>query len=247
MWNELRHPCAGSSDAPAPIMTEGRVRFRSLTRLSWRVFVCALLVTHVPIGAQGRAEGDRSHSSGTDEPAPTTSPAGAKGSDKSKTKAPVHRREARIVLGDGRIVRGVALFRSEKQITLQHHSGGVAYSKRFDVSEIETIRVRQWRARFVRRAKQGEIFHLEPYEFEVRLKSGATLTRKGSFLPFLKQFPIENDNGRVMLFTFWIDLKRPDGSWYTGMQGSERTEGHKDVVRLIEFVKPRPETDPDPD
>ena len=163
------------------------------------------------------------------------------------TGSVVYRKEARIVLGDARTARGLALFRAEKELTFKHTTGGISYSKRFAVDEIETIRIRQWRGQFVRRNKQGEIYRFEPYEFEVRLKSGATLARKGQFLAFLKQFVLQNDNGRVMLFTFWVDLRRPDGSWFTGMRGNERTEAHKDVVRMIEFVKPKPEPDPDPD
>ena len=49
---------------------------------------------------------------------------------------------------------------------------------------------------------------------------------------------LENKNGKVALFTFWVDLKRPDGKWHTGLSGPEsgvRVMCHPEVVRRIDF------------
>ena len=229
MSNELQLLFAASSET-----------IKGSSRAFWLIGLGACLMLRAgSLGAQGAPTPEPEQ----ERPAPGRA---SKKEPTAKTSpAIVHRKTARIVLGDGRTVRGLALFRAPTAVTFKHMRAGIAYSKRFDVSEIESIRIRQWRARFVRRSKDGEIFHFEPYEFEVRLKSGATLARKGSFFSFLKQFPIQNDNGRVLLFTFWVDLRKADGSWYTGMQGTERTEAHKDVVRMVEFVAPKPEPESD--
>ncbi len=223
MWNESQLPCAACCKAFAFRRSVGAL--------------CLLLALLTPAHVSSEDAPD------APEPrAPKTQerPAPARTSKSNQATTVAYRREARVVLGDGRTVRGFVVFRAPKQLAFEHTRSGVRYTKRFPIEEMESVRIRQWQSVFVRRNKQGEVFRFEPLEFEVRLKSGATLSRSGSFLPFLQQFGLVNDDGRVQLFAFWMDLRRADGTWFTGMQGSKRAEAHKDVVRMIEFVQPKP-------
>lgn len=205
-----------------------------MTRIA---LLCAL--ASAPIGLGNVGLGPTSIAAAPAEP--------RRASTKQQNNQPLHSRVARIVLGDGRVVRGTVKFKAPKRLRLKHLKSGVRYTKEFPVEEIESVRVRKWRGRFIKRNKDGEVFEFAPHEYEVRLRSGMVLSRQGNLLPFLKTLPLQNSDGQLTIFSFWLDLRRADGSWFTGMKGSERTECHKDVLKQIEFIVPKADAHDEPD
>lgn len=56
----------------------------------------------------------------------------------------------------------------------------------------------------------------------------------------LLNIEIKNNNGETTLFSFWVDLKYPDGKWYSGLPSLKpnqefREDCLKDVVKMIEW------------
>ncbi len=86
--------------------------------------------------------------------------------------------------------------------------------------------------------RDGQVFRFEANRALYILNDGARLVVDGPLFPFLNDFALSNQHGAVRVFSFWIDLQKPDGSWYTGMQGpagGERTMPHPDVLTRIVF------------
>ena len=157
---------------------------------------------------------------------------------RKKNSAVLYAQDVRVVLGDNRVIRGKILFRAPKKIIVRHFKKGISYSKAVRIEDISFIQIKKWKSRFIKKNKAGEIFQFEVAESVLRLKDGSLLVKSGRLFPFLRQFPVSNANGRVFLFTYWIDLLRSNGSWYTGMpvlNGRLRNMCYRDVVKKIEF------------
>ena len=167
---------------------------------------------------------------------------------KTKRKTlPLHRLPARVTFGDGRVLEGKIKIRAPSRFTVRHVKKGVQYSKKVRLSDIREIEILKWKSWFLRRNKKGEIYRFAPGKFLMKLHNGKTLRPAGPLYTFVLRFPLENANGRVRLYTYWIDLLRGDGSWYTGMpplRGRVRKTCYGKVVRKITFLK-KEETEDD--
>lgn len=145
---------------------------------------------------------------------------------------------AKLTLGGGRSVRGQIKLQMPERIDLSHEADGVHYDRQIAPSEIASIEILKWKHKFIRENRQGLVYEFYPEEVRIRLRDGAEMKRSGPLFAFLKQFTLENRNGKTALFTYWVDLKKPDGSWHTGLSGPEngiRVVCHPDVVRRIDF------------
>ena len=220
--------------------------------------VFVLILTTAPgdisVFAQGRRKPERKPAR-NEQPDPENAPKSDREKNVRRKDAPkedpgvLHSLDVRVTLGDGRIVRGKMHFRAPEKFAVQHTRQGVAYTKVIGVQDLRAIEFRKWKSNFRRRNKEGEIFWFEVAETRIELKSGGALVKPGSF-PFLKRVLMENANGRAYFYSFWIDLLRPDGRWYTGMpalQGQTRAECFKDVIKRIEFTSAESEPDPESD
>lgn len=145
---------------------------------------------------------------------------------------------AKMTLGDGKTVRGQIRLAAPERMQLTHESGGVRYERQISPDEISSLEILRWKHKFIRENKSGLVYEFIPDEVRIRLKDGGEIKRTGPIFPFLRQFVLENKNGKVTLFTFWVDLKRPDGKWHTGLTGPEsgvRVICHPEAVRRIDF------------
>lgn len=155
--------------------------------------------------------------------------------------------KTRITLGDGRVIPGTIRFRAPKKLTVRHIKDGVPYTRTIRITEIGRIENRAWKAEFLRRNRQGEVFQFDVSSFDLILKDKTPLHLQGALYPFLKRLQLQNDNGRVILYTYWIDLLRKDGTWYTGLPllpGRIRKKCHRDVIRRIDFIPDAPVENP---
>ncbi|MBX7056903.1 MAG: hypothetical protein K1X75_02475 [Leptospirales bacterium] len=178
--------------------------------------------------------------------APAPDPAGVNPGPGSETQnsssrgaeAPLHSAAARIYLGDGRLISGRISFRTPERFVLRHIADGVAYERPVSLAELRTVEVKRWRGRPGRELRDGQVYRFEPDRTLYILADGSRLLVEGPILPFLSDFPLANQHGAVRFFTFWMDLLKADGSWYTGISGptsGERTMCHPDVIKRIVF------------
>ena len=164
---------------------------------------------------------------------------GNAGKKTAKPTGVAYSMDVRVLLGDNRSIRGLINFRAPKKLFITHEMGGVKYNREVRVEEIHSLQMTRWKSRFLKRNREGRVYQFEVSEYVVKLKDGASLHTRAPIFPFLARFPVRNQNGRVYLYTFWIDLLKGDGSWYTKMPGigedGYRNDCFKDVVKKIEF------------
>ncbi|MEQ8350631.1 MAG: hypothetical protein RH862_04055 [Leptospiraceae bacterium] len=146
---------------------------------------------------------------------------------------------AEITLGDDRVVSGKSKFTAPESFIFQHNREGVQYEKTIHARDVRALHFQKWEPQKVGENKQGDVYRFQVTSFRIELKDGYTLQVNNGLPNFWESFYVENDNGRVRFFTYWMDLyKKEDGSWYTGMEGPPsgvRSFPHKDVIRKIEF------------
>lgn len=142
-----------------------------------------------------------------------------------------------VTLGDGRQLKGKIRVRVPERLSIVHTVDGIQYRKIVRPEEIRAIKFKRWRGRLVRQQETGQIFQFDVDRYALELTNGQILNRDGELFRFLTQFVLENENGSVQLFSFWGDLQKKDGSWFTGMKGpsTSRVACHKDVIQRIEF------------
>lgn len=171
---------------------------------------------------------------------PETRPEKSESAPAEKEKEREFAIESRMTLGDGRSLRGIVRFKGAETLVLTHESEGIKYEKRIGMMEIAHIEITKWKGKFIKENRSGMIYEFNPEEYRIRLRDGTELRRSGDFFPFFRQFRTENKNGNVTLFSYWVDLKKPDGTWHTGIGGPDtglRVVSHPDTVRKIEFEK----------
>ncbi len=235
MWNELLNHCADFFKS-----LQGR-----LTAAAAVVVLSAVSPSDaVPRQQQVTSNAPRKQEEPKEAPRPARETPDSK--EPSKTDEPRENAEktfvleSRLTLGDGRVVRGRLRFQAPEKLRLTHEADGVQYEKSIGMGEIASIEILKWKGKFLRENKSGMVYEFAPEEFRIRLKDGHELRKTGGFFPFLKKVAMENKNGQIQVFTFWMDLKKPDGTWFTGINGPEsglRNTCHGDVVRRIDFDK----------
>ncbi|MCB1167322.1 MAG: hypothetical protein KDK37_11265 [Leptospiraceae bacterium] len=146
---------------------------------------------------------------------------------------------AKITLGDDRSVKGKSTFQAPETFIFQHNRDGVLYEKTIHAKDVRALHFEKWKPVKVGENKEGDVYRFEVTSFQIELKDGYTLQVNNGIPAFWQSFVLENDNGRVRFFTYWMDLlKKDSGKWFTGMEGpasGERSFCHKDVIRSIEF------------
>lgn len=160
------------------------------------------------------------------------------GANQPRPDWPARNLSLAVTLGDGRIVRGRTRIQAPDRLALVHTVEGVRYEKIVALADIRSIEVKRWRGRQVRATRDGNVFQFDVDRVAITLADGGVLLRDGPLPPFFLQFDINNQHGQVRFFTFWLDLQKSDGRWYTGIEGpatGERVVGHADVIKRISF------------
>lgn len=204
-------------------------------------FLILLTAASIEGAPEQRVTSNNSRQNRRGEPAkqekqpPAESPAK---SEKNESTSRQYSLSAKMTFGSGKTVRGQVRISAPEQMNLSHEAGGVRYSAQISPDDISSIEILKWKHKFVRENKSGLVYEFIPDEVRIRLKDGGEMKQSGPIFSFLKQFNVENKNGKVTLFTFWLDLKKPDGSWHTGLTGPDsgvRVMCHPEVVRRIDF------------
>ena len=149
----------------------------------------------------------------------------------------------KTTLGDDRVVKGNVTLSVPEDLTVTHQRDGISYTKRILLTDIRGINFLKWESKFVRKNKEGEIYQFEPSDFRIILKDGSSLLTTTPNFPFFNSFTIQNANGKVTLFSLWMDLLRNDGTWYTGLPAPGlrfSSRCHNEAVKEIEFFDNTP-------
>ena len=143
-----------------------------------------------------------------------------------------------VSLGDSRSLAGELPLRAPEKFQVEHIKDGIRYQKEIRLSDIDAIEIRRWSGKLLAQKKDGTLYEFVPDRIFVRLKDGYTMIAIGNVFSFIRQFPVYNSNGRVYVFSYWRDLQKKDGTWFTGLRGPilGRRVPHKDVVHRIQFV-----------
>ena len=145
-----------------------------------------------------------------------------------------------IVLGNGREVTGTTELRTPETLVVRHTRDGILYEKTISIRDIASIELKRWEGRLVAQRSEGDLYRFSVRDFQIEMRDGYQMTVQGNFLPFLDQVVLVNANGSVTLFSYWLDLLREDGTWFTGLSGpvaGTRVVCHEDVIKKILFPR----------
>ena len=158
--------------------------------------------------------------------------------DKPSSNAPVTRKNVSVTLCDGREVKGFLDLRNDG-LQFSHTKEGIQYKKRIGWNELYSIRIESWELKPKTEDKKGIPFDLLPSRIRLQTKTGERYFKENGVADFqFLNLTIENANGQAQLFTYWVDLKYPNGTWFSGLPplpGAEtfREDCFKDVVRSV--------------
>ncbi|MDF3820026.1 hypothetical protein P3G55_08960 [Leptospira sp. 96542] len=164
--------------------------------------------------------------------------------EEKKEEKPANEKKEFVVLNltlcDGRTVRGESPS-SIETISFEHNKDGILYKKKLNLGELGSIKIDSWELKQKREEKKGMSFEVVPKKIRIRTKAGETFYKDTGLADLkLLNFEIKNNNGVAILYSYWIDLKYPDGSWYSGLPAVKnnaltREDCLKDVVRMVEW------------
>ena len=144
------------------------------------------------------------------------------------------------MLGNGREVTGSTELRTPETLVVRHTRDGILYEKTISIRDIASIELKRWEGRLVAQRSEGDLYRFSVRDYQIEMRDGFQMTVQGNFLPFLEQVVLENANGSVTLFSYWLDLLRQDGTWFTGLSGpvaGTRVVCHEDVIKKILFPR----------
>ncbi len=145
-----------------------------------------------------------------------------------------------LTLCDGRTLRGEAEGMGEG-FQFSHLKDGIEYKKKLKWDEVESIKIDSWELKQKKEEKKGISFEAVPKRVRIRTKNGEVYYKDSGLADIkLLNLSIKNNNGTATVFSYWIDLKYPNGSWFSGLpplkgESLLREECYKDVVRMIEW------------
>ena len=145
-----------------------------------------------------------------------------------------------LTLCDGRTVRGESTSGSQT-IFFEHTKDGILYKKKLSSNELDSIKIDSWELKLKREEKKGTTYEALPKKIRIRTKNGEVFYKETGLSDLkLLNIEIKNNNGETTLFTYWVDLKFPDGKWYSGLPDPKgdplvREDCLKDVVRMMEW------------
>ncbi len=158
--------------------------------------------------------------------------------DKPSTNPASIRKNVAVTLCDGREVKGFLDFKNEG-LTFAHVKDGISYKKKISWNELYSIRIESWEMKPKKEDKKGQPYDLIPARVRLQMKSGEKYIKETGVADFqFLNLTIENANGQAQLFTYWVDLRYPNGSWFSGLSltgnsESQREDCLKDVVRSV--------------
>lgn len=146
--------------------------------------------------------------------------------------------QVQATLGDNRTVSGKLPLKAPQKLKIKHFMQKIQYEKEITLNQIKMIKIISWKGKLVGQKKQGDLYRFSPVIYRVYLTDDTVLETNGFNFQFLNQFPVFNSHGKVYLYSWWLDLKKKDDSWHTGLSGptNNRIVCHKDVVQKITFL-----------
>ncbi len=159
-------------------------------------------------------------------------------SSKKKEKTTNFNSKVQILLGDGRSLKGHLTLKVPLRLHIKHIKDGITYYKDIRMQDIKWIEAKSWAGTFIKRQVKGEVYRFEISGYIIALKNGQKLKLDDNLLSFLREFDMSNVNGKVRLYSYWLDLYKSDKTWHTGMKGrlgNERVICHSDVIQKISF------------
>ncbi|EMY70825.1 hypothetical protein [Leptospira vanthielii] len=145
-----------------------------------------------------------------------------------------------LTLCDGRTVRGESSSGSQS-MSFEHSKDGILYKKKLTVSELDSVRIDSWELKQKREEKKGITYEVVPKKIRIRTRNGEVFYKETGVSDLkLLNIEIKNNNGETTLFSYWVDLKYPDGKWYSGLPMIKQDQGTredclKDVVKMVEW------------
>lgn len=145
-----------------------------------------------------------------------------------------------LTLCDGRTVRGESEGMGDG-FHFVHWKDGIEYKKKLKWDEVESIKIDSWELKQKKEEKKGISFEALPKRVRIRTRNGEVFYKDSGLADIkLLNLTVKNNNGTATVFSYWIDLKYPNGSWYSGLpqlKGDSlvREDCFKDVVRVIEW------------
>ena len=192
------------------------------------------------LGSSSDPEKSTDEFSDTRPPLKSQAPAQSSFQKEQSSKTEISfKKQIEVLLGDGRSVRGLVQLKVPPKIRVEHSIGGINYYKDIRMDDIDFIEVKAWKGRYLKRKPEGEVYRFEASRYVIHLRSGKSLVHRGDILPFLRDFDLSNENGKVRLYSYWLDLRAKEGDWYTGLKGNfgkERVLCHDSAIKKISFV-----------
>lgn len=159
--------------------------------------------------------------------------------EKEKTKEKLQNYKVEITLCDGRTLTGIIELNVPEKIIINHEVNGLEFTKELEVEEIYSFLFTGWSPELIEnKPNKGKVYKFYVSRFSVELKDSLELKVVKKIPEFIEKFSFKNRMGKVILYTYWMDLLKPDNTWYTGLNGpenGERTFCYKDVVKKIVF------------
>ncbi|MFN3604552.1 MAG: hypothetical protein ACK4UJ_07560 [Leptonema sp. (in: bacteria)] len=157
--------------------------------------------------------------------------------DQSKEKPQSFKVE--VVLCDGRTLNGIIEIQAPEKFVIYHDVNGLEFAKELKIQDIDSINFIGWSPELTEnKSNKGKVFKFYVTRFFIQLKDSLELKVQKKLPDFLEKFSFKNKMGNIVLYTYWMDLLKPDNTWYTGLNGPENGERifcYKDVVKKITF------------
>lgn len=159
--------------------------------------------------------------------------------EKEKSKEKPQNYKAEITLCDGRTLTGIIELNIPEKFIINHEVNGLEFTKELEMEEIYSFLFIGWSPELVEnKPNKGKIYKFYVSRFSIELKDSLELKVVKKIPEFIEKFSFKNKMGKVVLYTYWMDLLKPDNTWYTGLSGPENGERsfcYKDVVKKIVF------------
>jgi hypothetical protein len=145
-----------------------------------------------------------------------------------------------LTLCDGRTIRGEAEGMGEG-FQFSHLKDGIEYKKKLKWDEVESIKIDSWELKQKKEEKKGISFEAMPKRVRIRTRNGEIFYKDSGLADIkLLNLSVKNNNGMATVFSYWIDLQYPNGTWFSGLPKLKnetlvREECFKDVVRMMEW------------
>lgn len=160
---------------------------------------------------------------------------------KEKHKGNLKTINVEVYFCDNRQLTGKIELNVPETITIIHEVNNIEFTKEVSFEEISTITFLGWTPELIEVKKdKGKIYKFLVSNYSIELKDSLILKIKKPLPEYFEKFTFKNKFGKVILYTYWIDLLQNNNTWYTGLTGPETGERifcHQDVIKKIIFQK----------